>query len=140
LRQRSLDDWGIVIDRIAASSFCRGKGNRGWVADFDWLLDSETAVRVLEGRYDDETVRQAEHDRPELLEELYDKASIANVNRLTWFVGVTFEVNTLDHSLVLMFPPKTDDERRWVERHYHTSLLAAAKRMGYSAITYKETH
>lgn len=38
--------------RIAQSSeFCRGKNDRGWRVDFDWLLDENNIVKVLEGKY-----------------------------------------------------------------------------------------
>ena len=38
--------------RIAQSSeFCRGKNKTGWRADFDWLLDENNIVKVLEGKY-----------------------------------------------------------------------------------------
>jgi uncharacterized protein YdaU (DUF1376 family) len=54
LRERPIDEWRVVIQRINASKFCRGETDRGdWVADFDWLLKPDTAVRVLEGSYDD---------------------------------------------------------------------------------------
>jgi hypothetical protein len=42
-----------AIGRIGASSFCRGGGQRGWKADFDFLLDPATLTRAREGRYDD---------------------------------------------------------------------------------------
>jgi hypothetical protein len=45
--------WQAYFRRIVASPFCRGDGSRGWVADFDWAIRSETVVaRVLEGKYD----------------------------------------------------------------------------------------
>ena len=38
--------------RIAqSSSFCTGKGKQGWKADFDWLMDENNLVKVLEGKY-----------------------------------------------------------------------------------------
>lgn len=38
--------------RIAQSSdFCKGKGKQGWKADFDWLLDENNLIKVLEGKY-----------------------------------------------------------------------------------------
>jgi hypothetical protein len=53
LRERPLGDWRDIIARIEASRFCRGEGGRGWVASFDWLLKEDTALMVLEGKYDD---------------------------------------------------------------------------------------
>lgn len=52
LRERSLDDWREVFRRIQASAFCKGRNDRHWVASFDWVLQPETAVKVLEGKYD----------------------------------------------------------------------------------------
>jgi uncharacterized protein YdaU (DUF1376 family) len=52
LTERSLEDWQAVIARINASPFCRGDNDRGWRADFDWLLQPGTALKVLEGKYD----------------------------------------------------------------------------------------
>lgn len=48
------DGWGAVIERLSASSFCRGEApGHDWRASFDWLLRPDTAVKVLEGKYDD---------------------------------------------------------------------------------------
>ncbi len=48
-----LDYWRRVIERIAASSFCRGGGKDGWVASPDFLVQPDTHVKVMEGKYDD---------------------------------------------------------------------------------------
>lgn len=54
--ERDLGDWRTVIARIEGSRFCRGENDRGWVATFDWLLQPDTAVKVLEGKYDNRAV------------------------------------------------------------------------------------
>ena len=47
-------NWRQIIDRISASSFCTGGGQKGWCADVDWFLGNSTNyVKVLEGKYDD---------------------------------------------------------------------------------------
>jgi len=43
--------WKDVIERIAASDFCVGKNDRGWMASFDFLLKPDTHIKVLEGMY-----------------------------------------------------------------------------------------
>jgi hypothetical protein len=59
LKRRPLAEWREVFKRIDASSFCRGEGDKGWIADPDWALRSgsrrkpEPAAKVLEGTYDD---------------------------------------------------------------------------------------
>lgn len=52
LREHPLPYWRDVVKRIGASDFCRGENQRGWVATFDWLLQPDTAPKVLEGKYD----------------------------------------------------------------------------------------
>ncbi len=48
----NLDYWTDIIQRINASDFCRGLGDRGWKANFEWLVRPDTAALVLEGKYD----------------------------------------------------------------------------------------
>lgn len=38
--------------RAQSSSFCSGQNDRHWKADFDWLLNENNLVKVLEGKYD----------------------------------------------------------------------------------------
>lgn len=47
-----LDDVPAALDRVAKSDFCKGGGERGWVADVDWLLRPDTVTKLLEGKYD----------------------------------------------------------------------------------------
>lgn len=51
-RHPSEEFWVQVIARIRESAFCTGTNDRGWVADFDFLLRPDTPARVLEGKYD----------------------------------------------------------------------------------------
>lgn len=53
LRERPMSEWALIFDRINASAFCRAETGGTWLADFDWAMKPETAVRVLEGKYDD---------------------------------------------------------------------------------------
>lgn len=66
LRERSIDGpggWREVVARISASSFCRGANNRAWRASPDWLLQPDTATKVLEGKYDDRKPAQSQSPR-----------------------------------------------------------------------------
>lgn len=51
-RHPSEEFWIQVIARIRASPFCTGSSDRGWVANFDFLVKPDTPARVLEGIYD----------------------------------------------------------------------------------------
>ncbi len=46
-------EWIDIINRISLSQFCTGTNNRSWRATFDWLLQPDTALKVLEGKFDD---------------------------------------------------------------------------------------
>lgn len=48
--------------RAQASSFCTGQNDRHWKADFDWLLNENNLVKVLEGKYDNPA--EAKPDKP----------------------------------------------------------------------------
>ena len=53
LRERPLESWRTVFERIAASEFLTGTNDRDWRADLDWIIANEgNAVKVLEGKYD----------------------------------------------------------------------------------------
>ena len=41
-----------VFARAEASVFLQGENDRGWRADFDWLMNEANMVKVLEGKYD----------------------------------------------------------------------------------------
>jgi hypothetical protein len=53
LREKpDLPYWRDIIQRIRLSDFCRGWNERGWRADFDFLVRPGSAAKVLEGKYD----------------------------------------------------------------------------------------
>ena len=49
----STEYWAEIVTRLARSSFCNGSNDRGWKADFDFLIQPETQNKALEGKYDD---------------------------------------------------------------------------------------
>ena len=64
LRKR-LGDVGVdgmleAIERVEASAFCRGENDRGWKADFDFILQPKSLTRLLEGGYQHRRNRHAE--------------------------------------------------------------------------------
>lgn len=42
-----------ALQRMASSSFCRGKNDRNWIADVEFFLRPDTVTKILEGKYDD---------------------------------------------------------------------------------------
>lgn len=45
--------WVDVVRSVASSDFCNGRvqNSSGWVATFDWLLQPDTFLKVVEGKY-----------------------------------------------------------------------------------------
>lgn len=52
LNTYSLDDLKAVFEKAEASSFLKGRNNRNWIANFDWLIRDENMAKVLDGNYD----------------------------------------------------------------------------------------
>ena len=52
IKEYGLDALTSACQAVEKSAFCRGSGNRGWVAMFDWLIRADHCLKVLEGAYD----------------------------------------------------------------------------------------
>ena len=53
LSERNLDGWREVFQKLKASAFLTGENERGWRADFDWVIGNDgIALKILEGKYD----------------------------------------------------------------------------------------
>jgi uncharacterized protein YdaU (DUF1376 family) len=46
------DDWSKALNAIYRSDFLRGDNDRGWKADFDFLLQPKSFIKLVEGSYD----------------------------------------------------------------------------------------
>lgn len=49
-----------AIESIKQSSFLQGKNDRKWTISYDWFINPNNFVKVLEGRYIDREVKQQE--------------------------------------------------------------------------------
>jgi hypothetical protein len=52
LRDSTIDEWLAAFAAMERSSFLRGENDRGWRADFDFLLQPKSFTKLLEGAYD----------------------------------------------------------------------------------------
>jgi hypothetical protein len=52
LKDSTLDEWLQAMSALERSAFCRGENDRGWRADFDFLLQPKSFTKLLEGAYD----------------------------------------------------------------------------------------
>jgi hypothetical protein len=48
-----------MIQRADKSDFLHGKNDRQWKADFDWLMNPNNYVKVIEGKFDNKKTRLA---------------------------------------------------------------------------------
>jgi len=53
-KEYGLSGFFDLFGKVAASIFLCGGGDRGWKADFDWLIDPANMQKVLEGKYDND--------------------------------------------------------------------------------------
>lgn len=48
----NIDNFKKVFETVENSSFCKGSNDRGWKADFDWIIkNDENIIKILEGKY-----------------------------------------------------------------------------------------
>lgn len=52
LKEYEPDDWSKALTAIYKSKFLCGENERGWKADFDFLLQPKSFVKLVEGAYD----------------------------------------------------------------------------------------
>ena len=48
-----LNQWRTYCEAVVASTFLTGGGDRGWKADFDWLIEPKHMTKILEGGFQD---------------------------------------------------------------------------------------
>lgn len=53
-----------ALEKVAASDFCNGVNDRGWVADLDWFIRPGTVDRILEGKHDNRTPAASTPQKP----------------------------------------------------------------------------
>lgn len=74
----SCGEWREVVQKIDASDFCIGKNDQGWKATFDWLLQKETYLKVMEGKYDNRSKGKAKGFSDQRADSTSDFEAIAN--------------------------------------------------------------
>lgn len=52
IEQNTIDEWRLALDAIDRSSFLCGDNDRGWKANFDFLLQPSSFTKLIEGAYD----------------------------------------------------------------------------------------
>lgn len=52
LKTYSMDDFETLFRKAQASDFLKGKNDRNWSANFDWLIKDSNMAKVMDGNYD----------------------------------------------------------------------------------------
>lgn len=52
---KSIDAFKQLFEIAESSAFLKGKNERNWSADFDWLINAANMAKVLEHKYDDKS-------------------------------------------------------------------------------------
>lgn len=52
LKTFTVEDIKLLFEKAEASDFLKGKNDRNWSANFDWLMKDSNMAKVLEGNYD----------------------------------------------------------------------------------------
>ena len=59
---QAADALGEIFTKINASNFLCGGSERGWKADFDWVMRDDHLIKILEGNYDNGKPKAATTD------------------------------------------------------------------------------
>lgn len=52
IKNFSFDDFKLLFEKAEASDFMKGINDKGWSANFDWMMNENNMLKVLEGNYD----------------------------------------------------------------------------------------
>lgn len=53
LNQYDEQDFLTMFQKAECSSFLKGKNNKDWMANFDWMIKDSNMAKILDGNYDD---------------------------------------------------------------------------------------
>ena len=55
LKTYTVDDLEMAFKKAEASDFLKGKNDRNWSANFDWMIKDSNLAKILDGNYDNKT-------------------------------------------------------------------------------------
>ena len=56
IKNFSFDDFKLLFEKAEASDFMKGINDKGWCANFDWMMNENNMLKVLEGNYDNRSL------------------------------------------------------------------------------------
>lgn len=64
LREHTPGGWQDMLDGLAASDFLRGKNERGWRANLDWIVKPANFSKIVSGNYDNRESTEYRYGQP----------------------------------------------------------------------------
>jgi hypothetical protein len=71
-----LSGLGDAFQKVAQSRFLNGENERGWTADFDWILKPANFIKIIEGKY-----KNTENGNNKSSEQIFTAAMDSEVGR-----------------------------------------------------------
>ena len=71
LKSFSIDDFNKLFKKVQESKFLTGDNDKGWRANFDWLIEESNMLKVLEGYYEDRKSKQSISEKYKQIDEAY---------------------------------------------------------------------
>ena len=63
IKENNLEALGKVFQNTANSNFLNGENKNGWKADFDWVLNPNNFIKILEGNYENKNPIKKEEEK-----------------------------------------------------------------------------
>ena len=60
MKTYSIEDFKSLFQKAEASDFLKGKNDRNWSANFDWMVKDSNMAKVLDGNYDNKQLKLPE--------------------------------------------------------------------------------
>lgn len=70
LNTYSTEELQTVFEKAEASDFLKGKNNRNWMANFDWMLKDANFAKILDGNYDNKVSKNTGYSEEQDLNDL----------------------------------------------------------------------
>lgn len=60
IKEHDIDGIMLAIDKATSSDFLNGENQTGWKASFDWIMNPNNIVKILEGNFDNKATETTE--------------------------------------------------------------------------------
>lgn len=84
LNTYTVEDFKTLFLKAEASDFLKGKNQRNWMADFDWLIKDSNMTKTLEGKYDNDKSMQSKPINGQPAEIYSDPYDHEELERIWW--------------------------------------------------------